>query len=65
MDEINAKVRGLWLLVECPHCGFPQVLRKHVRDNSVTNLLRPRYDTCEECVEGYFVELTEGDVDLQ
>ena len=56
---MNAKVRGLWLLVECPHCNCPQILRKYVMDNSVSNLLQPRYETCEECGEGYFVELTE------
>ena len=60
-----AKIRGLWLLVECPYCSSPQVMRKHVLDNSVINLLKTRYETCESCGEGFFVELTERDVDLQ
>ena len=62
---MDAKVRGLWLLVECPFCNSPQVLRKYVRDNSISHLMQPRYENCEECGEGYFVELTEEDIELQ
>ena len=62
---MDGKVKGLWLIVECPYCHAPQVMRKHVMDNSVVNLLKKRYETCETCGEGFFVELTERDVDLQ
>ena len=62
---MNAKVRAIWLLVECPYCHAPQVMRKHVMDNTVSSILKMRYEACDECGEGYFVELTERDVDLQ
>lgn len=61
---MDAKVRGLWLLVECPYCQAPQVMRKHVMDNSVANILKARYETCETCGEGYFVKLEELETEL-
>ena len=57
--EMNAKVRAIWLLVECPYCQAPQVMRKHVLDNTVACILKRRYEICDECGKGYFVELTE------
>ncbi len=62
---MDAKVRGLWLVVECPYCNSPQVMRKHVMDNSVANILKIRYEECDSCGEGFFVKLTEADVELQ
>lgn len=62
--KMNAKVRGIWLLVECPFCYSPQVMRKHVMDNTVASILKKRYEVCDECGEGYFVELTEMEVEL-
>ena len=32
---MDAKIRVVWLVVECPHCNSPQVIRKHVLDNKV------------------------------
>ena len=58
---MDAKVRELWLIVECPKCLRPQVLHKHVMDNKIVNLKQTRYMTCEYCDEGYFVELKEAD----
>ena len=60
-----AKVRGLWLLVECPHCNSPNVIRKHVMDNAVVNILKARFEECGDCSEGFFLELTEESHDTQ
>jgi len=62
---MNARVKGIWLIVECPHCLRMQVVNKWVRDNSVINLLKTRYMTCEHCDGAYFVELTEMNTELQ
>ena len=58
---MNAKVIMLWLIVECPGCLRPQTLHKHVLDNTIVNLEKTRYMTCEFCDEGFFVELKERD----
>ena len=60
---MDAKVRGLWLVVECPYCNSPQVMRKHVMDNTVASILKQRYEVCEECGKGFFVQLMEMDVE--
>jgi len=54
-----AKVIMLWIIVECPGCLRPQAFHKHVLDNTVINLQKSRYMTCEYCDEGFFVEFTE------
>ena len=56
---MNAKVKGLYLIVECPHCLKPQVLFKLIFDNSVDNILKVRHFNCEYCDENCFVELKE------
>jgi hypothetical protein len=60
-----AKVRGLWLLVECPHCNCPNVITKHLMDNAISGILKTRYEECEECGKGFFWELTEISHELQ
>lgn len=60
-EIMNAKVRALWLIVECPECHRPQVVHKHVLDNTVVHLLKTRYTTCDNCDKPYFVELKESD----
>jgi transposase-like protein len=61
---VNAKVRELWLIVECPHCMRPQIVNKFVTDNAVVRLLQTRYVECTVCNKNYFVELKEMDTDL-
>jgi hypothetical protein len=60
---LKAKVRAVWLIVECPHCMKPQSVRKIVIDNMVIGILKVRYETCEFCDEGFFIEL-EGSEEL-
>ena len=62
---LDGKVRAVWLLVECPSCHAPQVLRKHVMDNTVSSIRKQRYEVCEECGKGFFVKLEEMDMDIQ
>lgn len=57
---MDAKVRGIWLVVECPHCNKPQVLFKHVLDNTVDAIMKIRYFSCEYCDKNCFVELKEA-----
>ena len=57
--NMNAKIKGIWMIVECPHCQKPQVIFKLIFDNSVDNILKPRYFECEYCGENCFVELKE------
>ena len=52
---MDAKIRVVWLVVECPHCNSPQTVRKQVLDNKVLNIIKPRYHICELCGEGYFL----------
>ena len=61
---MDAKVRGIWLLVECPFCNSPQVMRKHVMDSTVACILKKRYEVCDDCGKGYFVTLTEQESEL-
>jgi transcription elongation factor Elf1 len=61
---MNAIVKELWLIVECPKCMRPQVVNKYVKDNAVINLLRPRYVSCSICSTNFFVELEELNTDL-
>ncbi len=62
---MKANVKGLWLLVECPHCNSPNVIRKHIADNAVVNILKTRYEECGDCSKGFFLELTEASHELQ
>jgi hypothetical protein len=41
----------------------PQSVRKIVIDNMVIGILKVRYETCEFCDEGFFIEL-EGSEEL-
>ena len=61
---MDAKVRELWLIVECPHCLRPQVFRKHVMENTVISLTKTRYMTCEFCGDSFFIELEEKEVEV-
>lgn len=61
---MNAKIKGIYLIVECPYCHKPQVLFKLVWDNSVDNILKPRYFECEYCNENCFVELKETKLEV-
>jgi hypothetical protein len=61
----DAKITGLWFIVECPHCHVPQVVNKWVKDNAAINLLKTRYVNCQMCSEPYFVTLTEMETELQ
>jgi ribosomal protein S27E len=54
-----SNVRGLYLIVECPHCMKPQILFKHVSDNMVVNIMKPRYFSCEFCGGNCFVQIEE------
>ena len=56
---MNAKVRGIWLLVECPHCLKPQVIFKYVFDNTVDAVMKKRHFNCEHCEQNCFIELRE------
>jgi len=61
MDEkMNARVKALWLIVECPDCLKPQTVVKQVIENTVVNILKIRYLTCEFCDGNYFIELSES-----
>jgi Zn ribbon nucleic-acid-binding protein len=62
---MDAKIKGVWLIAECPYCNAPQTINKWVKDNSVLNLLKARYQECTACGEGIFITLKEMDVELQ
>jgi transposase-like protein len=55
----SAKIVNLWLIVECPHCGAPNIVRKGVFHNSVIELCKTRFEECENCGKGYFIEVKE------
>ena len=59
---MNARIKGLWLIVECPHCLKPQVIQKYVLDNTVDVIIKPRYFSCEHCDGNCFIELKENDL---
>jgi transcription elongation factor Elf1 len=61
---MNAKVKELWLIVECPDCMRPQVVNKYVKDNAVVRLLQTRYVSCDMCNTNFFVKLEELETDL-
>ena len=54
---MDAKVRGLWLVVECPHCNKPQIFFRYVMDNKVSSITKKRFFNCEYCDENCFIEL--------
>jgi hypothetical protein len=60
---MNAKVKELWLIVECPNCLRPQVMNIFVKDNAAINVHRTRYLQCL-CGTNSFVELEDLDTDL-
>jgi hypothetical protein len=63
--EMNeAKVVGVWLIVECPECHVPSVYKKFVTANKVFNLMAKRHMTCEVCNASYFVTLEEMETEL-
>ena len=62
---MDAKVRGLWLLAECPHCNKPQVLFRYVLDNTVDSIMKKRFFNCEHCDENCFIELKEAEYSVQ
>ncbi len=57
---MDAKIKGLWLIVECPHCLKPQVLHKLVLDNTVDSIMKRRFFECEYCFSNCFIELKES-----
>jgi len=61
---MDAKIRMVWLVVECPHCSCPQTVRKQVLDNKVINIIKTRYHICEICGEGYFLEMEQWEDEL-
>jgi ribosomal protein S27E len=61
---MNANVRGIWMIVECPHCLKPQILYKHVLDNKVVNIMKPRYFDCEFCGNNCFIHLEEMETEM-
>ena len=62
--RMEAKVTGIWLIVECPHCLVPQSVNKYVSNNAVINLVRPRFIVCKICAKSFFVELKEMDTSI-
>ena len=54
---MNATILGLWLIVECPYCHAPMTVNKHVIQNSVIELTKTRYETCESCGKSFFIEV--------
>jgi len=61
---MNARIVGLWLIVECPYCHVPMVVNKYVKDNTVLELLRTRYEVCESCDKSFFIELEDKKMEL-
>ncbi len=61
---MDAKVLGIWLIVECPHCLRPQTVNKWVKDNAVVRLLQMRYMQCTYCDQNYYVQLKQLETDL-
>lgn len=55
----SAKVRSLWLVVECTHCNAPNVIHKYVKENTAFELLKKRYEVCEYCDKGFYIEIAE------
>jgi hypothetical protein len=56
---MDGKIRELWLIIECPHCMSPQTVRKHVHNNKVANIIKPRYEECAKCFGNIFLKLEE------
>jgi len=57
---MKAKVKELWLIVECPHCLRPQTIFKYVLKDTVVNLFAPRAYQCEMC-DGTFMITIKGE----
>lgn len=54
---MKAKIKELWLIVECPECFRPQVVSRHVSNNAIIHLLKARYIICDRCDKNYYFEL--------
>ena len=52
---MNAKIKELWLIVECPHCKRPHVMNKFVDNN--TTVIKPIDRICEVCFKHFSVDL--------
>ena len=54
---MKAKIKELWLILECPECFRPQVVSRHVTNNAVIHLLKADHIICDLCDKNYFFEL--------
>ncbi len=54
---MEAKLRAVWIIVECPNCHKPQVIRKWVGDGEVYNFESVRPYECDLCEQHYEVHL--------
>lgn len=60
---MQAKIKELWLIVECPHCQRPQVKCFGYVDGNgkVFNLDEVRILNCKVCAKRYELRFEKGD----
>ncbi len=56
-ELLPARVDGLWLIVECPHCHRPNVVNKYVVQNMLYSLFDVKTYTCRVCGGAYQIKL--------
>lgn len=62
---MNGILRALWMVSECPHCHAPNVTNKPIVNDAVLLPLEPKYIHCENCEQGYFVQIKELEYELR
>ena len=58
---MEANVKMVWLVIECPHCHAPQVVNKYIHKNKIYDPFRKMVKTCQFCDKEYYVHLVDKD----
>ena len=51
--NMDAKIKALWLIVECPHCSAPQTKCRVMHNNST--MAKPFSMECDMCLKVFVV----------
>jgi len=54
--SVNAEIKEVWIILECPHCLKPLTQRKVVRNNKVLFMEYKWEAVCKHCDETYHVQ---------
>ena len=55
MNDINAEIKGVWYIVECPFCKAPQTKNRVIYQNST--VVKPFSMECDNCLKVFVVDL--------